>query len=66
MLVTINAKEYDIPKDATISDILKMLGVEEKTMAVAVNMQIVKKEEWEKFRPKEGDKIEILGFTGGG
>ncbi len=64
--MTINAKEYDIPKDATISDILKMLDVEEKTMAVAVNMQIVKKEEWEKFRPKERDKIEILGFTGGG
>ncbi len=66
MLVTINAKEYDIPKDATISEILKMLGVEEKTMAVAVNMQIVKKEKWQEFRPKEGDKIEILGFTGGG
>ncbi len=66
MLVTINAKEYDIPKDATISDILKMLGVEEKTMAVAVNMQIVKKDKWQEFRPKEGDKIEILGFTGGG
>ncbi len=66
MLVTINAKEYDIPKDATISDILKMLGVQEKTMAVAVNMQIVKKDKWQEFRPKEGDKIEILGFTGGG
>jgi len=64
--VTINGERKRIKEGATIADILRELKVEEKVMAAAVNMNIVKKEEWERFRPKEGDKIEFLGFTGGG
>ena len=66
LLVTINGESKEFEKGTTITQMLKSLGVEEKVMAVAVNMQIVKKEEWDKFQPKEGDKIEFLGFTGGG
>jgi sulfur carrier protein len=35
-------------------------------MAAAVNMEIVKKENWDVFKPKEDDKIELLHFVGGG
>ena len=66
MLVTINGEQKQIAPNSTIKDILRQIGIEDKVMAVAVNMQIVKKEQWDKFRPKEGDKIEFLGFTGGG
>ena len=65
-MVTINGEKREIKEGATIADILKELGVEDKVMAAAVNMNIVKKEEWPTYRPKEGDKIEFLGFTGGG
>ncbi len=65
-MVTINGERKEIPNNSTIEDILKQLKIEEKVMAVAVNMEIVKKEEWGSFKPKEGDKIEFLGFTGGG
>ena len=66
MLVTINGEKKEIRNGSTIADILRQLGIEDKVMAVAVNMQIVKKEQWGSFQPKEGDKIEFLGFTGGG
>ena len=66
MLVTINGEQKEFEKGTTIAQMLKSLGVEKKVMAVAVNMQIVKKEDWQNFKPKEGDKIEFLGFTGGG
>ncbi len=66
MLVTINGEQKEFEKGTTIAQMLKSLGVEEKVMAVAVNMEIVKKEDWQNFKPKEGDKIEFLGFTGGG
>lgn len=64
--MTINGERKEIVPNSTIKDILRQIGIEEKVMAVAVNMQIVKKEQWDSFRPKEGDKIEFLGFTGGG
>ena len=35
-------------------------------MAIAVNMEIVKKEDWENFKPKDKDKIEMLTFVAGG
>ena len=35
-------------------------------MAAAVNMNIVKKDEWSSFIPKNDDKIELLQFVGGG
>ena len=35
-------------------------------MAAAVNMNIVKKDDWNSFIPKNDDKIELLQFVGGG
>jgi len=66
MNLIINGQEKEINNDSTINNILKDLKIEDKVMAVAVNMEIVKKEEWDRFIPKEGDKIEFLHFVGGG
>jgi len=64
--ITINGIEKEIPQNTTIKALLSSLGVLDKTMAVAVNMKIVKKDEWGKFVINEGDKIEALNFVGGG
>lgn len=64
--IKINGMEKTIPQNTTVKKLLEDLKVLEKTMAVAVNMQIVKKENWDKYVLKEGDKIEALNFVGGG
>ena len=66
MKIKINGIEKEIKENTTIKDLLSSLGVLEKTMAVAVNMKIVKKDDWDKFKLNEGDKIEALNFVGGG
>ena len=66
MKIKINGIEKEIPKNTTIKELLSSLGVLEKTMAVAVNMKIVKKDEWDKYKLNEGDKVEALNFVGGG
>ena len=66
MKLIINGKEQHFKKEMTIQEILESLKVEDKVMAAAVNTQIVKKEEWRSYRPKEGDKVEFLTFVGGG
>ncbi len=66
MLVIINGEERTIKDGSTILDVLRALKIEEKVMAVAVNMQIVKKEQWQNYKLKEGDRVEFLSFTGGG
>ncbi len=66
MTLIVNGEKKEFEKDLTIEEILRSLGVEEKVMAAAVNTKIVKKEEWKRYRPKEGDRVEFLTFVGGG
>ena len=50
----------------TIQALLDELGIESKVMAAAVNMNVVKKEVWDRFELKENDKVEFLQSVGGG
>ena len=60
MKIVVNGEELKVKNGITILEILEHLKIKEKAMAVAVNMNIVKKDKWGKFSPQENDKIEIL------
>jgi sulfur carrier protein len=62
----INGEEKSYEKENSISQIITILDIERKVMAAAVNMEVVKKDNWDDFKPKNGDKIEFLQFVGGG
>lgn len=66
MQIVINGIKKDVKENITIKELLEELKVLDKTMAVAVNMNIVKKDDWDKFSLKENDKVEALNFVGGG
>ena len=66
MKVVINGEEKTFENGTTLIGIIEKLGISSKVMAIAVNMEIVKKNNWSSFVPKEGDKIELLHFVGGG
>ena len=42
------------------------MSLEDKVMAAAVNMNIVKQDSWDSYTLKDGDKLELLDFVGGG
>lgn len=66
MTLKINGEIYVFDKPMSLLMIMQQLKIEQKVMAAAVNMQIVKKDQWESFYPVEGDTIELLHFVGGG
>lgn len=66
MKLLINGTQTEIENGKNISEILLILGVESKIFAVVVNANLVKKEQYDSFIPKDGDKIELLQFMGGG
>lgn len=66
MQLIINGEEKTVDNNSTLQQIITNLQIEDKVMACAVNMEIVKKEKWGSFSPKENDKIELLQFVGGG
>ena len=66
MDLIINGETKSFDNDTSLQDIIISLKIEDKVMAAAVNMEIVKRENWDSFIPKNDDKIELLQFVGGG
>jgi sulfur carrier protein len=66
MTLIINGENKNIEDNTTLEQIIVDLQIEDKVMAAAVNMEIVKKENWGDFIPCDGDKLELLQFVGGG
>jgi len=66
MELIINGETKSFDDNFSLQQIITNLQIEDKVMAAAVNMEIVKKDNWSSFVPKENDKIELLQFVGGG
>lgn len=66
MELIINGENKSFDDSFSLQQIITNLQIEDKVMAAAVNMNIVKKDNWEDFIPKNNDKIELLQFVGGG
>ena len=66
MTLIINGEIKEFSDNSTLQNIITNLQIENKVMAAAVNMNIVKKDDWNNFIPKNDDKIELLQFVGGG
>lgn len=66
MFVKVNGESREIKDGSTLYDLIHKLGLEERVMAAAVNMQIVKQDSWKNELLVDGDVIELLDFVGGG
>jgi len=66
MMISINNKQMDLPKNITVSSLLEILGIESKFIAVEINMAIIPKSEFESYKLQENDNVEIINPVGGG
>jgi sulfur carrier protein len=66
VVVFVNSKQQPLEENATVAALLDVLGMTQKRVAVEVNTELVTKNEWALFKLKEGDRIEIVSFVGGG
>lgn len=66
MVVFVNSKQQTLEENASVAALLDVLGMTQKRVAVEVNTELVTKNEWAQFKLKEGDRVEIVSFVGGG
>ena len=67
MEIVVNSKSVTVADDCTITEYLKSLGLaDKKAIAVAVNGEIVRKDEYMSFIIRQGDSLEIVRAIGGG
>jgi sulfur carrier protein len=66
MEIKVNGEIREMAEGSSMLDLIRSLGLEERVMASALNMEIVKKDAWNSAILSEGDTIELLDFVGGG
>jgi sulfur carrier protein len=66
MEIKVNGEIREIDEGSSMLDLISTLGLQERVMASALNMEIVKQDTWGSTLLKEGDVIELLDFVGGG
>lgn len=66
MQVTINRRESEVPERVTIAELLAQRDVRPEGVAVAVNMDIVPREEWATRAVRPGDEVEVIRIIQGG
>jgi sulfur carrier protein len=66
MKIQINGEDRDCPAPLSLETLLAQLGMKADRVAVELNRTIVPREEWTRTVLKEGDRLEIVHFVGGG
>ncbi len=66
MKLLVNGEPREVREDITVSDLLQELKVATERVAVEVNLEVVRKVRHAEHRLREGDKVEVVTFVGGG
>jgi sulfur carrier protein len=66
MNVIINGEPRAFDSIQTVSDLVQSLGMKSDRVAVELNRDIVTRDLWANTPLKEGDRLEIVHFVGGG
>ena len=66
MQIQVNGERRQLSDESRLSDLLKDLSLVPERVAVELNHQVVRRSEWPNTILKEGDRVEIVHFVGGG
>ncbi len=66
MQIELNHKIKSVPDNTTLVSLLFSEHIEGEYVAVAINQEIIKRDNWEKTFLKEGDKVLVIGAVKGG
>jgi thiamine biosynthesis protein ThiS len=66
MLLHINGEQRDFPEGLTVAALVAQLGMKPDRVAVELNLEIVSRAQWDTTTLKNGDKLEVVHFVGGG
>ena len=66
MQIMLNGQPETLDSAATVADLLARLKLEPIRVAVEVNEDLVPRKSFEKTPLRDGDRVEIVTFVGGG
>jgi thiamine biosynthesis protein ThiS len=62
----VNGESREFEKESTVAALLEKLGAPPERAAIELNLQILDKHDYARTVLKDGDRLEIISFVGGG
>ena len=66
MNITINGEQHTLEDEFNLQQLISMLELENKRLAIEVNQEIIPRSEHASYILKQDDKVEIVQAIGGG
>jgi len=67
MDVIVNDQKQTVASGTTISSLLEKINIEDKSgLAVAVNQQVISRQNWKEFQLGDNDKVLLIKISQGG
>ena len=66
MKLLINGEERSFDDKLTLSALMEQLGVKADRVAIELNKIIVRRDAWAATKLRDGDRLEVVHFVGGG
>jgi sulfur carrier protein len=64
--ITLNGEPYDLDEPLSVADLLERLAIDPRRVAVEHNLVILRRPLFTETLVRDGDRVEIVNFVGGG
>ena len=64
--VHINGEKREFPDALTLTALVESLGMKGDRVAIELNLDIVPRDRWPSTELRDGDRLEVVHFVGGG
>ncbi|HBE81867.1 MAG: sulfur carrier protein ThiS [Blastocatellia bacterium] len=64
--IVLNGEQKKIEAEVTLDRLLDLFSLPRQRVAIELNKQVVRREQWETTKLKDSDLIEVIHFVGGG
>ena len=66
MRITLNGENREVTEGHSVASLLSDLGIPAERVAVELNLTIVDRQAFTGTSLRDGDRLEVIGFIGGG
>lgn len=66
MKLIVNGDQIDFDNISSVDDLANSLKIGKEGSAIELNGEITKQRDWSSLRLKDGDRLEMITFVGGG
>jgi sulfur carrier protein len=64
--IELNGEPYRLPAGQTLDDLVRALGIGKQALALAVNREVVPRQQWGRRSLAQRDRVDIVRAIGGG